>query len=90
MRGKRAKQEYFGNGFQIRKLSSRYRTKRGHLRAIFKNLTPLEMIVYAASKVSSLREIAGILKRSYTSIRKIYKRAKSKVSNNKVKQGAPD
>lgn len=53
-------------------------SKKRLLRKEFSDLTPLEMLVYSAYQVNTLREIANILKKSHIYIRKVYKRAYKK------------
>jgi len=67
------------NGFQYNALKNY--TKKQRLRGFFSKLTPLEMLIYCAYQVNTLREIAKYLKKSHVTISRIYKKAYRKLHN---------
>jgi hypothetical protein len=61
----------------------KYQTQRDDLRQAFKDLTPLERIVYASYQITTLREIAATFKKHHEHIRRVYIRACKKIDKAK-------
>ena len=70
-------------GFHEVTIPHKYSTHKENLKYSLNKLTPLERLVYAAYHVSTLREIAHLLRRSHSGIKAIYIRACDKIETPK-------